>query len=219
MTILLTPLDQSAIRRLLLAESDPVNVLSVDAATAVLQLVPCDLLYSGEGDANGYLLRGVDYPDGRYDDVGMQVCDGPLQTGLHYRAMLPPDDSELATDRERGFTDWIRLGFSTATATVILLGVVRRHGHFTARDVALLTMLEPALGRVVRLSSAIPSSAPLTAAERRVLELVSRGASNQEAAEELFVSVATVRKHLENAYRKLGVRSRTAAVASLAAAG
>jgi ATP/maltotriose-dependent transcriptional regulator MalT len=48
-----------------------------------------------------------------------------------------------------------------------------------------------------------------------VLGLVAQGCSNQQAAECLFVSVATVRKHLEHAYRKLGVANRTAAVMSL----
>jgi DNA-binding CsgD family transcriptional regulator len=52
----------------------------------------------------------------------------------------------------------------------------------------------------------------LTPAEHRVLDLVAQGASNKEAAECLFVTVATVRKHLEHAYRKLGVTNRTAAV-------
>ena len=44
-----------------------------------------------------------------------------------------------------------------------------------------------------------------------MLALVARGASNREVAEELYVTVHTVRKHLENAYRKLGVTNRTAA--------
>ncbi|WP_323053842.1 helix-turn-helix transcriptional regulator [Thermomicrobium sp. 4228-Ro] len=53
----------------------------------------------------------------------------------------------------------------------------------------------------------------LSPRERRVLELVARGASNKEIAQELGVSEATVRTHLERLYRKLGVRSRTEAAA------
>ena len=48
-----------------------------------------------------------------------------------------------------------------------------------------------------------------------MLNLVSTGASNREVAEELVVTVHTVRKHLENAYRKLGVTNRTAAALAL----
>jgi predicted transcriptional regulator len=39
--------------------------------------------------------------------------------------------------------------------------------------------------------------------------------SNAETARLLWVTPATIRKHLENIYGKLGVRSRTAALAKL----
>ena len=63
----------------------------------------------------------------------------------------------------------------------------------------------------------MPGGGWLSASERRVLTLVARGASNREVAEELYVTVHTVRKHLENAYRKLGVTNRTAAALQLRA--
>jgi DNA-binding NarL/FixJ family response regulator len=44
---------------------------------------------------------------------------------------------------------------------------------------------------------------------------VAAGRSNAEIAAHLGVCASTVRKHLENAYRKLGVTNRTAAVARL----
>jgi DNA-binding CsgD family transcriptional regulator len=42
-----------------------------------------------------------------------------------------------------------------------------------------------------------------------------RGKGNAEIATALYISESTVRKHLQNAYRKLGVSSRTAALALL----
>jgi DNA-binding CsgD family transcriptional regulator len=53
----------------------------------------------------------------------------------------------------------------------------------------------------------------LTAREQQVLSWVARGKTNAEVAEVLWLSPGTVRKHLENAFAKLGVRTRTAAVA------
>jgi DNA-binding NarL/FixJ family response regulator len=44
---------------------------------------------------------------------------------------------------------------------------------------------------------------------------VAKGLSNGAIAGQLVVEPSTVRKHLENVYRKLGVSSRTAAVARL----
>jgi DNA-binding CsgD family transcriptional regulator len=48
----------------------------------------------------------------------------------------------------------------------------------------------------------------LTAAEFRVVRLVAAGATNPQAAEELFLSPHTVSSHVRNAFDKLGVRSR-----------
>jgi DNA-binding CsgD family transcriptional regulator len=48
----------------------------------------------------------------------------------------------------------------------------------------------------------------LTEAEARLAELVGHGASNQQAASALSVSVKTVETTLTRVYRKLGMRSR-----------
>jgi DNA-binding NarL/FixJ family response regulator len=52
----------------------------------------------------------------------------------------------------------------------------------------------------------------LTAREIDVLLLVARGATNQEVAESLHISKATVKSHLIQICNKLGVSDRTAAV-------
>jgi DNA-binding CsgD family transcriptional regulator len=54
----------------------------------------------------------------------------------------------------------------------------------------------------------------LTPREREVLALVAEGQTNAQVAERLWISAGTVRRHLENAYAKLGVHTRTAAVAA-----
>ena len=54
--------------------------------------------------------------------------------------------------------------------------------------------------------------AALTRRERQILDLVAEGKTNAQIAEQLWISGGTVRRHLENAYAKLGVHTRTAAV-------
>ncbi|MFF0434280.1 response regulator [Streptomyces sp. NPDC004327] len=57
----------------------------------------------------------------------------------------------------------------------------------------------------------------LTKRELEVLQLVSEGLSNQQISKALFLSQATVKSHLVHIFAKLGVDSRTAAVAAATA--
>jgi LuxR family maltose regulon positive regulatory protein len=54
---------------------------------------------------------------------------------------------------------------------------------------------------------------PLSDRELELLHLIANGMSNQQVAEELVLTVGTVKWHLSNIYSKLGVNSRTQAVA------
>jgi LuxR family maltose regulon positive regulatory protein len=54
---------------------------------------------------------------------------------------------------------------------------------------------------------------PLTARELEVLQLLAAGGSNRAIAEKLVITVSAVKKHCANLYGKLGVNSRTQAVA------
>jgi LuxR family maltose regulon positive regulatory protein len=53
----------------------------------------------------------------------------------------------------------------------------------------------------------------LTARELEVLRLIAAGLRNQEIADQLSISLATVKRHVANAYGKLGARHRTEALA------
>lgn len=52
----------------------------------------------------------------------------------------------------------------------------------------------------------------LTTRELEVLQVVGRGATNAEVAEELFISQATVKTHLSSVLTKLDLRDRAAAI-------
>lgn len=59
----------------------------------------------------------------------------------------------------------------------------------------------------------LPLGEALTRREEEVLKLLAQGASNQEIARQLVVSLATVKKHVANILVKLGAENRTQAVA------
>ncbi len=54
---------------------------------------------------------------------------------------------------------------------------------------------------------------PLSRRELEVLGLICAGNSNQDIAQKLFITISGVKKHTSNIYGKLGVNSRTQAVA------
>ncbi|WP_409181664.1 response regulator [Amycolatopsis sp. VS8301801F10] len=75
------------------------------------------------------------------------------------------------------------------------------------------TVLAPAVAHRLMNRMRAPAAA-LSPREIEVLGLVADGLSNQEISKRLFLSQATVKSHLVHIYAKLGVDSRTAAVAA-----
>jgi DNA-binding CsgD family transcriptional regulator len=55
----------------------------------------------------------------------------------------------------------------------------------------------------------------ITKRESEIIQLIARGKSNADIARELFISLATVKTHLHNIYRKVGIDSRFDLLASL----
>lgn len=123
--------------------------------------------------------------------------------------------------RPLGVEDMFRLWLDPRGEDGARLEFDRARRDFTERDRAALDELRPHLEqfrrRANRRRAYRPASgvaARLTAREREVVQLVAEGMTNAAVARVLWLSPGTVRKHLENAYEKLEVHTRTAAVAA-----
>jgi DNA-binding CsgD family transcriptional regulator len=85
---------------------------------------------------------------------------------------------------------------------------------FTERDRLVVQLLRPHIWELFLDSQRRLGRVPkLTAREWEVLRLAGQGYGNRDIARELFVSVSTVRKHLEHIFDRTGTRTRGAAAA------
>ncbi|HHY91193.1 MAG TPA: response regulator transcription factor [Clostridiales bacterium] len=61
----------------------------------------------------------------------------------------------------------------------------------------------------IRQSDSLMENYGLTSRELEIIQFVSNGMSNQEISRALFISETTVKKHLNNIFKKLSINSRT----------
>lgn len=115
--------------------------------------------------------------------------------------------------RPLGAADSMRLYLPSPSGRARFFFFDRSSRGFELRSRTLLQLLRPHLVRA-RDHWRYPLEPPRLGLTRRQLEIlswVSRGLSNDEIAQRLWISEHTVRKHLENINHRLGVHSRVAA--------
>ena len=213
--------DQQVLRSLLLLEPVPGQPLPDQTMFETLnRLVRCNSLGAVYSDLHGRVARAIDVTprvhtsliDTSVPAQDRSEHDGPFYLGvMHWRKH--PAQAEHCGNLGRG--DGLCIGYRNGTDAIVQYGFRRDDQLFSDRDLSLFQMLGPVLQRLVRERPTPTLPATLTVTERRVLSHVAAGRSNAQIAETLCVSVSTVRKHLEHAYRKLGVTSRVAAIARL----
>ncbi|HEY7262785.1 MAG TPA: LuxR C-terminal-related transcriptional regulator [Trebonia sp.] len=86
---------------------------------------------------------------------------------------------------------------------------------FTDKHRSAATLLQPHIADVLRQQARLAATRSLTARQQELLQLVAAGHHNRAIARQLRLSPGTVRKHLENTFARLGVASRTEAIAKI----
>ena len=105
----------------------------------------------------------------------------------------------------------LTLGLAGPPGRLVGIWVNRARREFSDDELVLAELLRPHLRAAEVAVRRGVARAELTDREREVLDLVAAGGTNAAVAEVLVVSPATVKKHLDNIYAKLGVGSRHAA--------
>lgn len=122
--------------------------------------------------------------------------------------------------RPAGIRDRLRVWLWRSPESAACVTFTRADALFGERDAAVLAVLQPHL-ETLRERAIIardhPKEAGLTIREAQVITMAATGRSNADIGRLLFMSPATVAKHLEHAYRKLHVVGRSEVAASLRA--
>jgi DNA-binding NarL/FixJ family response regulator len=124
---------------------------------------------------------------------------------------LTDDGAELWTPASRALG--VRAVLPRAATSEELIEAVR------AVHAGLLVLHPEALMRAAAADAGVAAGAPLTSREREILEMMADGASNRAIAARLGISRHTAKFHVASILMKLGVRSRTEAVATALRAG
>jgi DNA-binding NarL/FixJ family response regulator len=113
------------------------------------------------------------------------------------------DEAQIEAARQAG-----ALGYVVKTVEPVDLPAVLRSA-LSGQAFAVWGMEEPQAPAAT--GAAIAGAPALSEREAVVLEAVARGLSNREIGRQLWISEQTVKFHLRNIYRKLGISSRTEA--------
>lgn len=159
-------------------------------------------------------------PDLILMDVGMPVCDG-LEATKRIKSELPEmtivmltvseENEDLFEAIRNGAQGYLLKNIRRQEMVSLLEGAVNGEAAITPSLAG--RMLEE-FRRIDRRPSLDPEELPpaLTQREKEVLTLVASGASNQETADKLCVSIHTVKTHMRNIMDKLQLTSRHEAV-------
>ena len=216
-------------------EHVPWSLLKALAAVIGCDFISFQVMNPSRQQVSNQILAPADSPDEARltagdDDIDLfwqglgdcASCSDPLHSGDHHTVTRL---SDFYTQREFRRTTMGAYAARAGIRREIMLPLppdgendrrlllFRKAGSdFTDRDALLLTLLRPHVYSLhLRQRYRNRGLPPLTARQMEILRMVAAGLSNTQIARVLYVSEATVGKHLENIFSRLVVSNRAAA--------
>ncbi len=219
------------------------DIFYADVLTGLRELIPCEDIIFQLMDVAEQRLRLLFVNDegvSREDSIGAtselnqlfwqefweedgcacSVATGDYSTLLHHAELTrtrayanSPLGSAFGAE---GVNDEILVPMTPVGGTDrrLLLSRSADSPDFSEREIAMLALARPHIAELhTRRDRELRGEPHLTPRQWEVLRQVAKGAGNAQIARTLGVSDATVRKHLENVFLRLGVQSRTEALA------
>jgi DNA-binding NarL/FixJ family response regulator len=205
-----------AVMRVIVADADPLarrmlrELLSDEDVTVIAEATTRE---------EAVELAGFYRPDVMFVDEGLVGRDGAAATAaVHARSpgvavvllSRAPDDERAIRALRAGASGYLFKEFGPGVLPRVVRGVVEGEAAVSRRLATRVIESDrqtPRGGRGMR-----PVRSELTDREWEVLDLLASGASTDDVARTLVLSTETVRSHVKNVYRKLGVRSRDEAI-------
>ncbi|BBH66618.1 DNA-binding response regulator [Actinoplanes sp. OR16] len=189
-----------------------------EGLTALLELTDGVIVVGAAGDGARALELIADHrPDVVLMDLRMPVLDGAAATA-QVRERFPEvavvvlttyaDDDSIAGALAAGARGYLTKDAGRAEIAMALRAAAAGHALFapevSARLAEAMSRPNPTPAR-----DRLPDG--LTRREAEVLGRIGRGMTNAEIAADLFVTEATVKTHINNAFAKIGARNRAEA--------
>ncbi len=155
--------------------------------------------------------RNFRHSNERLVNIDALICEDELLASDYYRSFMQPLGHRHVTDM-----------FFRREGDIVAVATMQRSpatGPFSAEELSVLAAIQPFLEYSLNITyipqrhrqrDTVSERYGLTARELDVIELVVAGASNKNIAQDLSLSVATVKTHLQHIFLKMDVPSRTA---------